>query len=64
MAPDAPLCHAEAGTGSTEQGEDGRQLHGWRFRLEPAPGGLWVIMSVAGGKPATWFVPARPAPAA
>ncbi len=64
MAPDAPLCHAEAGAGSAEQGEDGRQLHGWRFRLEPAPGGLWVIMSVAGGEPATWFVPAGPALAA
>ena len=25
MAPDAPSCHAEAGAGSAEQGEDGRQ---------------------------------------
>jgi hypothetical protein len=33
-------------------------LHSWRFRLEPAPGGPWVIMSVAGGEPARWFVPA------
>ncbi len=58
MAPDAPLCHAEAGTGSTEQGEDGRQLHGWRFRLEPAPGGVRVVASPGGGEPAVWTVPA------
>ena len=33
-------------------------LHGGRFRLEPMAGGLWVVMSAAGGEPATWFVPA------
>jgi hypothetical protein len=34
--------------------------NGWRFRLEPSPSGVWVIMSGAGGEPATWFVPRRP----
>jgi len=36
------------------------RLNSWRFRVEPAPGGVWVVMSVTGGEPATWFVPARP----
>ena len=36
------------------------QLHGrWRFRLEPVPGGLRVVMSSTGGAPADWVVPAR-----
>jgi hypothetical protein len=34
------------------------QLQSWRFRVEPAPGGIRVIMSVRGGEPATWIVPA------
>lgn len=35
-------------------------LHGRRFRLEPVPGrGLRVVMSVRGGEPADWIVPAR-----
>jgi hypothetical protein len=33
------------------------ELQGWRFRVEPAPGGLRVIASAAGGDPAVWFVP-------
>ncbi len=35
---------------------------GWRFRVEPAAGGLRVVMSAKGGEPATWFVPGRPKP--
>ena len=31
---------------------------GWRFRLEPAAGGLRVVMSARGGEPVVWFVPA------
>jgi hypothetical protein len=34
------------------------ELHGWRFRVEPDPGGVRVVMSMAGGEPATWIVPA------
>ena len=34
------------------------QLHGWRFRLEPGPDGLHVVMLVRGGEPAVWTVPA------
>ncbi len=33
-------------------------LQGWRFRLEPAPGGVRVVASANGGEPAVWFVPA------
>ena len=34
------------------------QLHGrWRFRIEPVPGGLRVIISGIGGAPADWVVP-------
>ena len=33
------------------------RLNNWRFRVEPATGGVWVIMSVTGGEPAAWFVP-------
>ena len=33
-------------------------LEGWIFRLEPAAGGLRVVMSAKGGEPAGWFVPA------
>jgi hypothetical protein len=37
---------------------------GWRFRLAPAPDGVHVVMSRAGGEqPAVWFVPSRPAAA-
>ncbi len=34
------------------------ELQGWRFRVEPVPGGVRVIASAGGGKPAVWFVPA------
>jgi hypothetical protein len=34
-------------------------LCGWRFRVEPAPGGLRVVMSGAGGEPAAWLVPGQ-----
>ncbi len=33
-------------------------LQGWRFRVEPAPGGVRVVASAGGGEPAAWFVPA------
>ncbi len=45
---------AEAG-GWTVPGE----LQGWRFRVEPAPGGVRVVASAGGGEPAVWFVPGR-----
>ncbi len=35
-------------------------LQGWRFRVEPAPGGVRVVASANGGEPAVWFVPPRP----
>ena len=35
------------------------QLHSWRFRVEPVAGGVRVVMSVRGGEPAVWTVPAR-----
>ena len=35
------------------------ELQGWRFRLEPAPGGVRVVASAGRGEPAVWFVPAR-----
>ncbi len=34
------------------------QLHSWRFRIEPVAGGVRVVMSVRGGEPAVWTVPA------
>ena len=34
------------------------RYQGWRFRLEPAAGGLRVVMSAKGGEPAEWVVPA------
>ena len=34
-------------------------LQGWRFRVEPAPGGVRVVASANGGEPAVWFVPGR-----
>ena len=37
------------------------ELQGWRFRLEPAPGGLRVVASAGSGEPAVWFVPTREA---
>ncbi len=35
----------------------GRYQSGWRFRVEPAAGGLRVVMSAKGGEPAEWVVP-------
>ncbi len=35
-------------------------LQGWRFRVEPAPGGVRMVASANGGEPAVWFVPGRP----
>ena len=32
-------------------------LQGWRFRVEPVPGGVRVVASANGGEPAAWFVP-------
>ncbi len=34
-------------------------LQGWRFRVEPAPGGVRVVASAGAGEPAVWFVPGR-----
>ncbi len=42
-------------TGWTVPGE----LQGWRFRLEPVPGGLRVVASANGGEPAVWLVPGQ-----
>jgi hypothetical protein len=36
-----------------------RGRNGWSFRLEPVADGLRVVMSVRGGEPADWIVPAR-----
>ena len=33
-------------------------LQGWRFRVEPAPGGVRVVASAGRGEPAVWTVPA------
>ena len=33
-------------------------LHAWRFRVEPVPDGVRVVMSGVGGAPAWWTVPA------
>ena len=42
-------------TGWTVPGD----LQGWRFRMEPVPGGVRVVATTAGGgEPAAWFVPA------
>jgi hypothetical protein len=35
-------------------------IGGWRFRVEPAPGGITVFGSDGWGEPAVWFVPGRP----
>ena len=36
------------------------RLHGrWRFRLEPGPGGVRVVMCGTGGAPADWVVPGQ-----
>ena len=32
--------------------------HAWRFRLEPVPGGIRIVMSACGGTPAEWTAPA------
>ena len=34
------------------------RLQGWHFRVEPAAGGLHVVMSARGGEPTVWTVPA------
>ncbi len=34
-------------------------LQGWRFRVEPAPGGVRVLASAGRGEPAVWVVPGR-----
>jgi hypothetical protein len=35
------------------------RFHGrWRFRLEPVPGGVRVVMCSTEGAPADWVVPA------
>ena len=34
------------------------EFQGWRFRVEPAPGGVRVVASASGGELAVWFVPA------
>ncbi len=34
-------------------------LHGLRFRVEPAPGGVRVTAFMGTGDPAAWIVPAR-----
>ncbi len=36
------------------------QLQGWRFRVEPVPGGVRVTASAGGGSPAVWVIPAGP----
>ncbi len=36
------------------------ELQGWRFRVEPAPGGVRVVASAGRGEPAVWEVPAGP----
>ena len=36
------------------------QLQGWRFRVEPVPGGVRVTTSAGGGSPAVWVIPAGP----
>ena len=35
------------------------ELQGWRFRVEPAPGGVRVVASAGGDEPAVWFVSGR-----
>ena len=35
------------------------ELQGWRFRVEPAPGGVRVVASAGRGEPAVWFVPGQ-----
>ena len=34
------------------------RFQGWRFRVEPVAGGVRIVMSVRGGEPAAWTVPA------
>jgi hypothetical protein len=36
------------------------ELQGWRFRVEPVPGGVRVTASAGGGSPAVWGIPAGP----
>ncbi len=35
------------------------RYQGWHFRLEPAAGGLRVVMSARGGQPVVWLVPGQ-----
>ena len=38
------------------------RFDGWRFRVEPAAGGVRVVASAGGGgEPVVWFVPGRQA---
>ena len=34
-------------------------LHGWRFRVQPVPGGVRVTLCTGEGEPAEWTVPAQ-----
>ena len=36
------------------------ELQGWRFRVEPVPGGVRVTAFAGGGSPAVWVIPAGP----
>jgi hypothetical protein len=33
------------------------RFQGWRFRVEPTPGGVRVVASAGRGEPAVWSVP-------
>ncbi len=35
------------------------ELQGWRFQVEPVPGGVRVVASAGGGEPAVWIIPAH-----
>ena len=37
------------------------RFQGWRFRVEPTPGGVRVVASAGRGEPAVWVVPGREA---
>ncbi len=34
------------------------RFQGWHLRVEPAAGGVHIVMSARGGEPAVWVVPA------
>ncbi len=44
---------------SPTDAEPAEELQGWRFRVEPVPGGVRVVASANGGELAVWFVPRR-----